>query len=93
MKRAFKVICCYCGHIHIHHDLDLPRDICEECREVLSIDSSWDPHAVRIYTEHADPNLIKDFIKEIKNRSVRLREKTSTKKRKVTVSKKSKKVA
>jgi hypothetical protein len=93
LKRSFKVICCYCGYIHIHQNLDLPRKACEKCRAALSIDTSWDPHAVRIYTEHADPKLIEDFIAELKSKRVRLRERKSTTKSKFTVSKKSKRVA
>jgi hypothetical protein len=84
LERAFKVICCFCGYIHIHHNLDEPKDVCEECNEVLSIDSSWDPHAVRIYVENADPKLIKSFIEEIKSKRVRLGKKKKTEKKKLS---------
>ncbi len=83
MERAFKVICCYCGHIHIHHDIDDPREHCEVCKRVLSFDSSWDSHSVRIYVEDADPKLIENFIAEIKVKKFRVTEKDKPLKKKV----------
>jgi len=91
LERTFKVICCYCGHIHIHHNIDAPREKCEVCKEVLSVDSSWDPNSVRIYVEDADPNLIENFIEEIKAKRMRLVKKKAEKKK--IVSKTTKKVA
>ena len=84
LKRAFKVICCFCGNIHIHHNLDEPREVCEECKEILSIDASWDPHAVRIYVENADPKLIDSFIEEIKSKQIRLGKKKKPGKKKLS---------
>lgn len=72
LKRTFKVICCYCGHIHIHHNIDAPREKCEVCKEVLSVDSSWNPHSVRIYVEDADLKLIENFVEGIKAKRIRL---------------------
>ena len=91
LKRAFKVICCYCGYIHIHHNIDEPKEKCEGCKEALSVDSSWDAHAVRIYVEDADPNLIQGFIEEIKAKRIRLIKKKSG--RKKVASRTTKKVA
>lgn len=91
MERAFKVVCCNCGHIQIHHNIDEPREQCEVCKEAMSVDSSWDPHSVRIYVEDADPRLIKNFIEEIKVKRIRLGKK-KTGKRKV-FSKTTRKVA
>jgi len=92
LERTFKVICCYCGHIHIHHNIDAPREKCEVCKEVLSVDSFWDPHSVRIYVEDADPKLIENFIEEIKAKRIRLVKKKKAGKKKI-VSKTTKKVA
>ena len=83
MERSFKVICCFCGHIHIHQNIDRPRELCEVCKEVLSIDSSWDAHAVRIYVENADPKLIESFIEEIKSKRARLGKKKRSVKKKL----------
>jgi len=92
LERAFKVICCFCGHIHIHHNLDDPRELCEVCKEILAIDASWDPHAVRIYVENADPKLINSFIEEIKSKRIRLGKKKKPGKKKLS-SKTTRKVA
>ena len=83
MERAFKIVCCNCGHIHIHRSIDEPLEECKVCKEPLSIDSSWGSHAVRIYVEDADPKLIEDFVAEIKAKSIRLRKKKKTGKKKV----------
>jgi len=91
LQRSFKVVCCYCGHINIHQNIDVPREHCEVCKETLSVDSSWDPHSVRIYVENADPNLIKNFIEEIKSKQIRLGKKKTRKKK--VVSKAVRKVA
>jgi hypothetical protein len=92
LERAFKVICCHCGHIQIHNNIDEPPDQCEVCKEALSIDSSWAPHSVRIYVEDADPKLIENFIEEIKGKRIRLGKRKKTGKRKM-VSKTTRKVA
>lgn len=92
MERSFKVVCCNCGHINIHHNIDEPRDQCEVCKEALSVDSSWNPHSVRIYVEDADPKLIKNFIEGIKGKRFRLEKNKKIRKKKV-VSKTTRKVA
>lgn len=92
MERTFKLICCYCGHTHIHHNLDEPLEKCEVCKEALSVNSSWNPHSVRIYGEDADAKLIENFIEEIKAKRIRLGKKKKTVKKK-TVPKTIKKVA
>lgn len=92
MERTFKIVCCYCGHIHIHHNIDEPLEKCEVCKEVLSADFSWSHHAVRIYVEDADPKLIEDFIEEVKAKRIRLGKKKKPAKKKV-VSKTIRKVA
>jgi len=84
LQRTFKVICCYCGHIHIHHNIDEPLEKCEMCKTDLSADSTWDSHKVRIYVEDADPNLIEDFIEGIKAKRIRLVEKKKTGRKKAT---------
>lgn len=92
MQRAFKVICRYCGHVQIHHNIDEPREHCEVCKTTLSVDSSWDSHSVRIYVEDADPKLINNFIEEIKGKRIRLEKKKKAGRKKV-VSKTTRKVA
>lgn len=83
MERAFKIVCCNCGHIHIHRSIDDPLEKCKVCKEPLSIDSSWGSHAVRIYVEDADPKLIEDFVAEVKAKRVRLMKKRKIGKKKI----------
>jgi len=83
LDRAFKIVCCNCGHIHTHRSIDEPLEECKVCKEPLSIDSSWGSHSVRIYVEDADPKLIEDFVSEIKAKSIRLGKKKKIGKKKV----------
>ena len=78
MKKTFKVVCCHCGHINLNHNIDKPLEQCEVCKEILSTNSCWNPHSVRIFIEDADPNLIDNFIDEIKCKRVRLEKKKTT---------------
>ena len=75
MKKPFKLICCYCGHIHLHNDIDEPLEKCALCKQLLSIDALWISHAVRFYVEDADPKIIEQFIKEVKSKRTRYKKK------------------
>jgi hypothetical protein len=82
VHKSFKLICCYCGHIHTHHNIDILLDRCEACKAPLSMDDSWCSHAVRIFVEDADPKLIKHFVEEVKSKRIRLKKNKRSVKRK-----------
>ena len=73
MQKSFRIICCYCGHLHIHHTIDIPLERCEACKAVLAMDEAWVSHAVRIFVEDADPKLIQTFVEEVKSKRTRLK--------------------
>ena len=71
MKKTYKIICCHCGHMHKKYDLDELLEKCHACNEPLSDGDGWLSHAVRIFVEGADPEIVKHFIKEVKKKQSR----------------------
>ena len=57
--------------MHKHNDVDAPLEKCMACKKPLSHDTSWNPHAVRIFVMNADPQIVKRFIDEVKNKNSR----------------------